>query len=226
MILSRIRNIFNANANAALDKMENPDAMMDQYLRNLNEDYAQVKAETASVMAIVTGIERKIAKCNENINSMDAYSKAAVAAGNEEDAKRFLSEKMVYETELTELQGSLTVAKTNSIKMREMHKELGKNIDQVSAKKSLLKSKLTVAKTQETVNKTLSGFTKANDNVNQFNRLEDRINAQLDTSFALEELSENSDNEDIGTLKNKYSDAAKDAIIEKQLEALKKSKVS
>ena len=50
-IISRFKDIMSANINALLDKMEDPEKMVDQYLRNLESDLGKVKQETASVMA-------------------------------------------------------------------------------------------------------------------------------------------------------------------------------
>ena len=50
-ILTRFKDIMSANINALLDKCEDPEKMIDQYMRNLESDLGKVKAETASVMA-------------------------------------------------------------------------------------------------------------------------------------------------------------------------------
>ena len=50
-ILERFSDIVKANVNAVLDKMEDPSKMIDQYLREMLEDLAEVKKETAGVMA-------------------------------------------------------------------------------------------------------------------------------------------------------------------------------
>ena len=50
-ILSRFGDIMSSNVNAILDKMEDPAKMIDQMLLNMNKDLAQVKVETAGVMA-------------------------------------------------------------------------------------------------------------------------------------------------------------------------------
>ena len=50
-ILSRFADIISANINALLDKAENPEKMIDEYLRRAMEDLAEVKQETAAVMA-------------------------------------------------------------------------------------------------------------------------------------------------------------------------------
>lgn len=50
-ILARFTDIIQANVNAVLDKMEDPAKMIDQYLRELTDNLAEVKRETAGVMA-------------------------------------------------------------------------------------------------------------------------------------------------------------------------------
>ena len=56
-ILTRFKDIMSANINALLDKCEDPEKMIDQYMRNLESDLGKVKAETASVMAEETSTE-------------------------------------------------------------------------------------------------------------------------------------------------------------------------
>lgn len=43
-ILTRFKDIMASNINALLDKAEDPEKMIDQYLRNLNRDLGNVKA--------------------------------------------------------------------------------------------------------------------------------------------------------------------------------------
>ena len=50
-ILKRFKDIMAANINALLDKAEDPEIMIDQYLRDMESDLGKVKAETASIMA-------------------------------------------------------------------------------------------------------------------------------------------------------------------------------
>ena len=50
-ILERFKTIMASNINAVLDKMEDPEKMIDQYLRDMEKDLGSVKAETVAVMA-------------------------------------------------------------------------------------------------------------------------------------------------------------------------------
>ena len=59
-ILERFSDIISANINALIDKMENPAKMIDQYLRDMMEDLAEVKRSTAGVMAEETRAKRLV----------------------------------------------------------------------------------------------------------------------------------------------------------------------
>ena len=48
-ILDRFGDIIKANVNAVLDKMEDPAKMIDQYLRDMMEDLAEVKREKHAI---------------------------------------------------------------------------------------------------------------------------------------------------------------------------------
>ena len=90
-ILTRFKDIMASNINAMLDKMEDPEKMIDQCLRNLNSDLAKVKSETAGVMAQEKACKRDLTACENDIAKMQNYAIKALEAGNEEDAKKFLA---------------------------------------------------------------------------------------------------------------------------------------
>ena len=92
-ILDRFTSIVKANINELLDKAEDPEKMVDQYLREMTESLAEVREATAGVMAE----ERRCKKLvDENRAEMEKYeelARKALAAGNEADARVFLAKK-------------------------------------------------------------------------------------------------------------------------------------
>ena len=66
-ILTRFKDIMSANVNALLDKAEDPAKMIDQTLLNLRKDLAEVKKETAAVMADEKNAKRKVTECEKQI---------------------------------------------------------------------------------------------------------------------------------------------------------------
>ena len=99
-ILTRFKDIMASNINALLDKCEDPEKMIDQYMRNLESDLGNVKAETASVMAEETRAKRELDDCNEQIAKMQSYAEKALLAGNEADARSFLEKKQQQHRQL------------------------------------------------------------------------------------------------------------------------------
>lgn len=73
-IIARFKDIMAANINALLDKAEDPEKMIDQTMRNLTKDLAEVKQETAAVMADEQRCKRELDECNNEIAKMQTYA--------------------------------------------------------------------------------------------------------------------------------------------------------
>lgn len=222
-IFKRFKNVVAANANARLDEMENPSAMLDQYIRNMQKDLADVKADTANVMAVEKGIERKIDIITKDIASLQSFANKAVTEGNDDDARTFLAEKTTKESELAELEASLEIAKANTSKMVQMHNALSSDIQAASDKRAILKSKVKVVKTQSVINKTASSYEKSAKNLSEFSRLEEKINSSLDAAYSMELLNGPVVTNEIEDLKNKYTVKAYSDKVEAELAELKKA---
>ncbi len=220
-IMTRFKDIMAANVNALLDKAEDPEKMIDQYLRNLESDFAKVKAETASIMAEEKSARRKLDECQEEIAKMGEYAKKAVAAGNDNDARRFLEKK----SELTQKQEVLAknyeLAKANSEKMRQMHDKLESDIQAMKNKRDMLKAKVKVAETQKKINEMGSGMESAGNNAAAFERMEEKVNRMLDEADAIGELNSSSADEDIDDLAAKYDSTGTSTAVDDELAALK-----
>lgn len=219
-ILKRFSDIMSANINALLDKAEDPAKMIDQYMRNLESDLGNVKAETASVMAEEARTKRLVDECSDEIAKMQNYAEKAVAAGNDDDARQFLTKK----SQLIEKQAGLSqahaMAAGNAAKMKEMHDKLCRDIDELRARKESIKAKVAVAKTQETLNKIGASIEGAQDNLSAFDKMEAKADRMLDEANAMAELNKTSADDDLEDLAGKYDTQASPAV-EDELAALK-----
>ncbi|MDO4287356.1 MAG: PspA/IM30 family protein [Eubacteriales bacterium] len=221
-ILSRFSDIIQANVNAVLDKMEDPSKMIDQYLRELNENLAQVKKETAGVMAEEARTKRMLDENQAEIARYEGLAKQALMAGNEGDAKVFLAKKQKLESSGAGLQTAYAAAHENAVKMRQMHDKLVSDIETLKSRRAMIKAKVSVAKTQERLNKISSASDKANSAIGAFDRMEDKANRMLDEANAMAELNTEPVDE-AKALEEKYRSGASDASVDAELEALKKS---
>lgn len=218
-ILNRFKDIMSANINAILDKCENPEKMIDEYMRQVVEQLADVKKETAGVMAEEKRTKREVDENAEQIEKYDQLARKALTAGNEEDAKTFLAKKQEYVNNGVDLHKSYEVAKANATKMKEMHDKLTKDVQELEQRRKNVKSKVAVAKTQEKLNKISSSMSTASDAMNAFERMEQKADNMLDRANSTAELNEDVD-AGIESLEDKYNNPS--ASVDEELEKLKK----
>ena len=221
-ILTRFRDIMASNVNALLDRAEDPEKMIDQYLRDLEADYAEVKAETASVMAEAKSAQRKVDDCNEEIKKMEQYAVKAVQAGNDDDARKFLAKKAELTESLATYQKNLDLASANAEKMKNLHNKLEEDISAMKAKRDSLKAKVKVAEAQQKINKLGASADKAGSTMAAFARMEEKIDRMTDEADAMAELESGAD--DVDALAAKYDEPATVASsVDDDLAALKAS---
>ncbi len=222
-ILSRFKDIIAANINALLDKAEDPEKMINQYLRDLAADLAEVKQETASVMADEEKARRNVEANKEQIAKYLRLAKKALEAGSEEDAKTFIKKKQELEATGESLQQIYEVAKSNSVKMQQMHDKLVGDISVLNARKEELEAKLKIAKAQEQVNKLVesTAAARAGKTMDAFGRMEERINKKLDEANAMAKLNEKETVDEVAAAEARYKDSEVNAKVDDELEALK-----
>lgn len=218
-ILSRFKTIMEANINALLDKAEDPVKMADQLARNLEKDLGEVKAEAVSVMAEEKRAKRAYDEGVAEVEKLQRYAEKAVLAGNDADAKVFLSEKAAKAANLESLKGAWDLAADNAAKMREMHDKLTEQLKQVEDRKAAIRAKAAMVKSQQKANEIKSDL--GGSSLAAFDALEEKLNRKLDEAEAAAEL--NTKKDDMADLMAKYDDTAtvQDSGVEDELAALK-----
>ncbi len=203
-ILSRFNDIIKANINALLDKAEDPAKMIDQYLREMTDDLAEVKRETASVMAEETRTMRHGAEHQAQVDKYDALARKALQAGNETDARVFLARKQELEAAGAGLKTAYAAAQLIAVRTREKHDKLARVIDTLTSRRQSITAKGTGAKPQEKLTELSSASEKVNGAMGAFERMEEKANAMLDEATSMSELNNFSVDEAL-KLEEKYA---------------------
>lgn len=203
-ILTRFKDIMAANINALLDKCEDPAKMIDQYLLNIREDLAEVKKETAGVMAEEKRARKMMDDNAEDVKKYTDLAQKALKAGNEGDAKVFISKKQSFDTRAVELEKTYNIAHQNAERMREMHDKLVQDIIDLEARRSSVKAKVAVAKTQGRINKITSSMESSSASSSAFDRMEAKADRMLDEANSMAELNDAPEDE-AAELEKKYS---------------------
>jgi len=219
-VLGRFKDIMASNINSLLDRVEDPAKMVEQYLVNMTRDLAEVRSQTAAVMAEETRCKRLLDENRAEVQRYLGLAERALLAQNEEDARVFLSKKQEIESIGSGLHTAFEIAKNNADKMRQMHDKLVRDINELQARKNMIKAKASVAKTQERVNK-FSAPNSGRGGAAAFDRMEAKVNQKLDAANAMAEL--NSEPIDAAkALEEKYKAGAAGISVESELEELKR----
>ncbi len=216
-ILTRFSDIMKSNINALLDKAEDPAKMVDQTLRNLRENLAEVKKETASVIADEKMAKRRLDECTEGIEKYLKASQAALKAGNEDDARALIAQKQQLEATAASLRQSYDAAKASSKKMKKMYEKLVADISALESRKNAVKTKVSVARAQQAVNKAVMGMN-SQSSISSFERMEEKANKMLDSAEAEAELGK--DPSSVSDIADKYLNSSS-SDVESELEKMK-----
>lgn len=218
-IIQRFGDIMRSNVNALLDKCEDPAKLIEQTLLDLRRDLAEVKKDTANVIADEKNAKRKLDECAADIEKYTTAAQNALRAGNEDDARKLVAKKQKLQENYESLKATYELAQSNSEKMRQMHDKLCEDINELEMKKDTIKGKVSAAKAQQKVNKVVSSSSKSSASISAFERMEAKADKMLDSAMAEAELNATGSADD--DLVKKYSGTGS-ASVEDELEAMKK----
>lgn len=219
-ILARFKNIMSANINALLDKAEDPEKMVDQILRDLQEELGEVKADTAGIMADEARAKRELDEAKSEASKLQSYAEKAIVAGNDDDARLFLQKKQAKEEEVAQMQQAYQLAADNAAKMQQMYQRLTQQIDEMEAKRSSIKAKMAVAKTQQKINEMGASVKNAAGSLSEFERMEQKADQMLDRANAMASLNAQDQDASLEALMSQYDSPQTE--VEDELAALKK----
>lgn len=221
-ILARFGDIMRANINDLLTGAENKNAekLLNQYLRDAREDYAQVRNETASVMAEETEAKRRLDELNDQMARYERYAQAAVQAGDDADALKFLEAKGQLQPKKTDAEAAYAQAQANSERMRQMTQKLLTDIQEAESKIGELKAKLRIAESKEKMQQLTEKI--GGNALGNFDSLAGSIQKRIDAADAKEALdAELAGDRELDDLEKKYANADGGPSAQRELEALK-----
>ena len=172
-------------------------------------------------MAEETRAKRLVDENAAQIARFAGLARKALAAGNEDDARVFLTKKQELEAEGADLAEIYGVAHGNASKMRQLHDKLVDDIEELNGRRALIEAKVAVAKTQDIVNEYAPRTEASTVARGAIDRMEDAADALLDQANAAAELGR-APLDAAAALEGKYAAARGNAAVEDELAKLKR----
>src|SRR6187551_3315459 len=175
---TRIKRVFFASTGAALDKIENPELVLQQTIRDMRDRVPELNNSVAQVMAT----ERLLLKQKENLAvqkvDLDSKIKAAVKMGRDDIATAYIGQLQQVSQDLdrTDVQAEhAQLASKQALKARDnyvlnMKKRTAEAMQLISAAKQ--------AKLQEQLAQTMDTFN-IGDDASTFNEMREKIDRRV-----------------------------------------------
>jgi phage shock protein A len=212
-ILDRMSRLIRANINDLIDRAEDPEKMLNELLREMNENIREARVQVANMIAQEKMLEGDLQDAQRDSQDWEHKAELAVSKGKDDLAREALRRKrdsdsiaMVYAQQLTSQQDMVA-------KLKQQLKLLEAKYDEALSKKDVLVARHRATVAQKQINQTISqlpGF----DSTSELDRMERKIRGEEAQTAAMAELQSDSS-------AYQFSELEQDSGVEEDLAALK-----
>jgi phage shock protein A len=187
----RITRIFRASTGAALDKIENPELVLQQTIRDMRDRVPELNNSVAQVMAT----ERLLAKNRENLEKqvveLDSKIKASVKLGRDDIATAYIGQLQQAQVDLERTGAQLEHAELASKQALKARDNYVLNMKKRTAEAMQLISASKQAKLQEQLAQTMETFN-IGDDASTFQEMREKIDRRVAAAEAKLQLGSSS----------------------------------
>lgn len=216
-ILDRISNLVRANVNDLLDRAEDPEKMLEQILRDMQQGIGTAKSQVAAMIAQEKELEADYEDNAKLAAEWGEKARRAVTAGKDDLAREALRRKKDADENANVYKQQLEIQKQTVSKLKSQLNQLESKYQTTVSQKESLIARQRRAEVQKNVSQqataTVSSLSPL-DASSELDRMERKIRSNEAQAAAYQELGDNS-------FDAQFEELDYDVDIEKELEALK-----
>lgn len=175
---TRVKRMFRAGTGAALEKMENPELVLQQTIRDMRDRVPELNNSVAQVMAT----ERMLAKNKERLATqvvdLDSKIKASVKMGRDDIATAYIGQLQQSQIDLEKTTAQMEQAQLASKQALKARDNYVLQLKNRTAEAMQLISSAKQAKLQEQLAQTMSSFD-LGDDASTFNEMREKIDRRV-----------------------------------------------
>lgn len=186
-IFTRMSNMIKGKVNTTLDEMENPVELLDQKIRDMDEQFNKAKLSSAQILGNVHEIEKKLTLAKKESEDYDQKVKLALSKGNEDLAKRALAKKVETDKRISSLQLSYDNSKVQADTLKANLRALEEEITKTRSYRDEAAARFANAEASQKVNEVLANVQTKNNSI-QIDSIERKIQRKESLAQGLGEL--------------------------------------
>ena len=165
-IFNRMSNMIKGKVNSTLDETENPIELLDQKIKDMEEQLSKAKLNSAQVLGNVHEIEKKMnAAKNESVD-YDSKVKLALSKNNEDLAKRALSKKVDADKKYESLVTTYNTSKAQADALKKNLRALEEELEKTRSYRDEAAARYSTAKASKKVNEVLANVETKTNSIN------------------------------------------------------------
>lgn len=200
-LFQRISDIISANLNEMTESMEDPETMLKQAIREMEQSMGDATRETAKVLANEKLMAKELANNEQQALDWQRKAEKAVDAGDDGLARKALSRKQEHQKLVTALRDQLSSAQEASRILRHQLEGMQAKLSEAKRNLSTLSARKRAADFKKKMNSAPSVLeaSGADDAFAKFERMREKVERAEAEADALAELRGNPDPMTYGT---------------------------
>jgi phage shock protein A len=216
-IFKRISDIVAANINDLIDRVEDPERMIKQLIREMEENICQAKEGVIEAVASEKQLGMEVESHRRQVQDWQRKAETALREGKEELARSALARKKEHERILTSLEPAWEAAMNTSANLKALLRALEAKLEEVRRKRGTLVARQRAAEAREQMGRVANHFQTGLDAHKDFTRMEDKVTEMEARAQAVAEL-----DQDASALEREFKAMEIDSEVEAELAALKR----
>lgn len=184
---TRLKRLFRSIFGGLIDSAEDPELILQQTIRDMNDQVPKMRENVAQVMATEKRLVREIEANQQKLAQLDSKVKAAIRTGHDDIATTLLGEMQMVKRTIETTQASYSQAQVASSKAREFLDNYMAQVRVKTGEAMQLISASKQAQMQERLAQTMSSF-QTGDNSYNFDDMREKINSRMANAEARAEL--------------------------------------
>ena len=186
---SRLRNFLGMQANAALDKAEDPGKVMDYSYSKQLEQLQNLRRSIADVVTNEKRLELQEKEIQQQSDKLQMQAMQALQANREDLARQALQRKELLQSQLVGYQQQLEQLHAQEDRLVEMERTISARIQAFRTQKEMVKAQYNAAQAQVKINETATGISQEMGEMNlAMQRAQDKVLSMQARANAMESL--------------------------------------